>query len=186
MAQTLGVSAQCVRGKGNAMRERYSMPRRVVQKQIGRDAIDRSGSIYSFIKLIAEWCAAALLLLALAPLIGMLAAMVRIASPGPAFYSQTRLGRNGKSYRIYKLRTMFHNCEATTGPVWSCATDHRVTRLGRILRDTHLDELPQLWNVLRGELGLIGTRAGRPEIARRIEATIPEFRKRLAIKPGMT
>jgi lipopolysaccharide/colanic/teichoic acid biosynthesis glycosyltransferase len=81
---------------------------------------------------------------------------------------------------------MFHNCEAYTGPIWSTADDQRVTRLGRILRDTHLDELPQLWNVLRGEMSLIGPRPERPEIAARIGAALPEFHRRLSVRPGLT
>jgi lipopolysaccharide/colanic/teichoic acid biosynthesis glycosyltransferase len=129
---------------------------------------------------------AAALLLCLTPLIAILAVMVKLTSPGPAFYSQIRLGHHGRRYRIYKLRTMNHNCEAATGPVWSSVTDYRVTRLGRVLRDIHLDELPQLWNVLRGEMSLIGPRPERPEIAHRIEAALPEFRQRLALKPGLT
>ncbi len=81
---------------------------------------------------------------------------------------------------------MVHNCEAVTGPVWSCKNDDRVTPIGRILRDTHLDELPQLWNVLRGEMSLVGPRPERMEIARRIEAKLPGFGLRLLVKPGLT
>ena len=117
---------------------------------------------------------------------GALALIVRAASPGPAFYSQIRLGRNGRTFRIFKLRTMADNCEQATGPIWSHADDPRVTRLGRLLRDTHLDELPQLWNVLRGDMSLIGPRPERPEIALHIEGTLPEFPQRLQIRPGMT
>jgi len=81
---------------------------------------------------------------------------------------------------------MFHNCESVTGPVWSCANDDRITPTGRILRDTHLDELPQLWNVLRGEMSLVGPRPERMEIAQRIEAKVPGFGLRLLVKPGLT
>jgi lipopolysaccharide/colanic/teichoic acid biosynthesis glycosyltransferase len=80
---------------------------------------------------------------------------------------------------------MAHECEATTGPVWSIAGDPRVTSVGRWLRDTHLDELPQLWNVLRGEMSLIGPRPERPEIAVQIERWLPEFGQRLAVRPGI-
>jgi lipopolysaccharide/colanic/teichoic acid biosynthesis glycosyltransferase len=141
---------------------------------------------YRLVKLVIEWLAAAMLLLLAAPLVGALALIVRWASPGPAFYSQVRLGKDGRRFRIYKLRTMLDNCEAQTGPVWACANDPRVTPLGRFLRDTHLDELPQLWNVLRGEMGLIGPRPERPEIAQRISDTLPEFPLRLQIRPGLT
>ena len=142
--------------------------------------------LYRFVKVVVEWLTAALLLLSVAPLVGVLALIVRWVSPGPAFYSQIRLGKDGRPFRIYKLRTMRDRCEAHTGPVWSCVNDPRVTPLGRFLRDTHLDELPQLWNVLRGEMSLIGPRPERPEIADRIADTLPEFHLRLQIRPGVT
>jgi len=121
-----------------------------------------------------------------APVIVVLMLLVKLASPGPAFYAQTRLGLRGRRFQIWKLRTMSHNCEAATGPVWSGKNDPRVTPIGRILRDTHLDELPQLWNVLRGEMSLIGPRPERPEIARGIEAAVPGFSLRLQVRPGLT
>jgi lipopolysaccharide/colanic/teichoic acid biosynthesis glycosyltransferase len=150
------------------------------------ERMQSDSDIYCCLKTVVEWFAAAALLIVFAPLLVVLAAMVKLASRGPAFYSQTRLGKDGRHYRIFKLRTMTHNCESTTGPVWAAINDRRVTRLGRILRDTHLDELPQLWNVLRGEMSLIGPRPERPEIAHRIESILPEFNQRLQVKPGMT
>jgi lipopolysaccharide/colanic/teichoic acid biosynthesis glycosyltransferase len=146
----------------------------------------RTSAAYLAFKAAAEWLAAAVLVIVTAPLMGLLALCVKRASPGPAFYSQIRLGLHGSRFRIWKFRTMVHNCEAHTGPVWASADDHRVTRIGRILRDTHLDELPQLWNVLRGEMSLIGPRPERPEIAERIEAAFPGFHRRLRVKPGLT
>src|SRR5262249_29092378 len=101
--------------------------------------------------------ALALLLLA-TPVILVCAALVRLTSRGPAFYSQLRLGRHGRPFRIYKLRTMAHDCEKAGGAQWSRPGDPRVTPLGRFLRKTHLDELPQLWNVLRGDMSLVGPR----------------------------
>jgi lipopolysaccharide/colanic/teichoic acid biosynthesis glycosyltransferase len=121
-----------------------------------------------------------------APLIALFAALVKLTSPGPAFYLQTRLGRNGKAYRICKLRTMVHDCEAGTGPVWAAKDDVRITPLGKILRDTHMDELPQLWNILRGEMALIGPRPERPEIIARIERQVSDYRRRLQVRPGVT
>lgn len=142
---------------------------------------------YLIVKGVAEWCAAAVMLVVLAPLIGLLAGLVQLGSSGPAFYSQTRLGRYGKPFQIYKIRTMTHNCEASTGAVWSSgSSDPRVTRLGRVLRDTHLDELPQLWNVLRGEMSLIGPRPERPEIATNLERMLPGYSSRLLVLPGVT
>lgn len=169
-----------------SMLERDGMSNELVDGRCtDADAYPRR-AVYYWLRGLVERTIVALLLVSIAPLIALLAVLVKITSPGPALYSQTRLGRHGRPFQIYKLRTMIHNCEAFTGPVWSCAQDHRVTPLGRILRDTHLDELPQLWNVLRGEMSLIGPRPERPEIARRLESTFPGFYQRLAIKPGLT
>ncbi len=142
--------------------------------------------VYLMVKWTSEWLLALGLVIATAPLVLLLTAMIKVNSQGPAFYAQTRLGRNGKAYRIFKLRTMVHNAEATTGPVWAAKNDYRITGLGRILRNTHMDELPQLWNVLRGEMSLIGPRPERPEIASRIERDLPCYRNRLALRPGIT
>ena len=142
---------------------------------------------YVAVKTAAEWVAAVALLVILAPVIALLAALVKASSPGPAFYSQVRQGLNGRPYRIFKLRSMTHNCEAKTGAVWSAgANDARVTPVGRLLRDTHLDELPQLWNVVRGDMCLVGPRPERPEIASKLERALPEYSRRLLIKPGVT
>lgn len=143
-------------------------------------------SWYLGCKLAMEWIAATLLLVVLSPLILLLAALVKLTSSGPAFYRQVRLGQNGRPFSICKLRTMTQNCEATTGPVWSGANDPRVTGIGRFLRDTHLDELPQLWNVLRGEMSLIGPRPERPELVARLERLIPHYGDRLLLRPGLT
>jgi lipopolysaccharide/colanic/teichoic acid biosynthesis glycosyltransferase len=141
---------------------------------------------YAFLKTGSEWVVALVMLVLVAPLIAGLAMLVKLNSKGPAFYPQRRLGRFGRPFQIYKLRTMTHRCEQTSGPIWSMADDPRVTRLGRWLRDTHLDELPQLWNVLCGHMSLIGPRPERPEIAAQIEEALPEFRKRLLVRPGIT
>ena len=141
---------------------------------------------YSRVKIVVEWIASLALLIGAAPLVAALAAIIKATSRGPVFYSQLRLGRSGRPFRIYKLRTMAHQCEAVTGPVWSVADDPRVTTIGRWLRDTHLDELPQLLNVIRGEMALIGPRPERPEMAARIERTLPDFADRLLVRPGIT
>jgi lipopolysaccharide/colanic/teichoic acid biosynthesis glycosyltransferase len=142
--------------------------------------------VYLRVKATGEWATALLLAVLLSPVIAVLAFLVKATSHGPAFYLQTRLGRGGKTYRICKLRTMEHNCEGLTGPVWATKDDIRITRLGRVLRHTHLDELPQLWNVLRGDMGLIGPRPERPEIVARIEREVPGYRQRLQVLPGVT
>jgi lipopolysaccharide/colanic/teichoic acid biosynthesis glycosyltransferase len=126
------------------------------------------------------------LLVLFAPVILLAAAAIRLTSAGPAFYLQTRLGRGGRPFRIIKLRTMYHDCEKKSGVRWATPGDSRITRLGRFLRATHLDELPQLINVLRGEMSLVGPRPERPEITPALEATIPNYRERLRVRPGVT
>jgi lipopolysaccharide/colanic/teichoic acid biosynthesis glycosyltransferase len=133
-----------------------------------------------------EWMAALLLLLFTWPLILLAALVVKLTSRGPAFYSQTRLGKHGRPYVIWKLRTMYHNAEHATGPCWATVGDPRVTRVGRFLRATHLDELPQLWNVLRGEMSLVGPRPERPEFVNQLAPLIPRYRDRLLLLPGVT
>ena len=141
---------------------------------------------YIRLKAAIEWLLALVLFVLTLPLLICLAVAVKLTSSGPAFYSQNRLGHKGRVFRIYKIRTMRHNCESATGPVWSLPGDKRVTRLGRWLRESHLDELPQLWNVIQGRMGLVGPRPERPEIAARIEKSIPAFRQRLLVRPGVT
>ena len=151
------------------------------------DPFDVRCGFYPGLKFVSEWLAALVMFVVALPLLGVLALAVRWTSRGPAFYAQTRLGRWGVRYRIYKLRTMVHDAEASTGPVWaSLSGDVRITPLGRVLRSTHLDELPQLWNVLRGEMALIGPRPERPEIAGRIERKVSGYGGRLAVRPGVT
>ena len=127
-----------------------------------------------------------ILLVLSAPLLLVAMAAVKLTSRGPVIYTQTRLGRDRRTFTIYKVRTMYHDCERLTGPCWSTEDDPRITRVGRLLRRTHLDELPQLWNVLRGDMSLVGPRPERPEIARHLEAAIPRYADRLAVPPGLT
>ncbi len=137
-------------------------------------------------KTVLERVAALALLVISGPLMMLLALLVRLTSRGPAFYTQTRLGRHGVPFTIYKLRTMVNRCESLTGPRWSLPGDPRVTGLGRFLRASHLDELPQLLNVLRGDMSLIGPRPERPEFLPELEAACPRYRGRLAVRPGVT
>lgn len=128
---------------------------------------------------------ASLLLLFCWPLVLCAVVLIKLASRGSAFYSQTRLGRGGKPFRIHKVRTMLHDCERSSGPRWSTASDARVLPVGRLLRCTHVDELPQLWNVLRGEMSLVGPRPERPEFLPQLEKVLPRYRERLAVLPGL-
>jgi lipopolysaccharide/colanic/teichoic acid biosynthesis glycosyltransferase len=119
----------------------------------------------------------------------MLLAMlgVRLTSRGSAIYTQTRLGQGGRPFTIYKIRTMYDRCEDESGPCWSDARgDRRVTPIGVYLRKLKIDELPQIWNVLRGEMSLVGPRPERPEIAVMLEEVIPHYGRRLMVRPGLT
>ncbi|MBL8147512.1 MAG: sugar transferase [Anaerolineae bacterium] len=125
-------------------------------------------------------------LAAFALLIPALAIAIRVNSPGGIFYRQERLGKSGQPFFILKLRTMVDNAEQQTGAVFAQKGDPRVTRTGRFLRKTRLDELPQLVNVLRGEMSLVGPRPERPEHVARLQQKIPFYRTRLAVRPGLT
>lgn len=138
------------------------------------------------VKVVVEWTIALLFLIPIAVVLAFLALAVMLTSPGGAFYRQRRVGLNGTIFTMIKLRTMTANCEAATGAVWSRPGDPRVTKVGRILRDTHLDELPQLLNVIRGDMSLIGPRPERPEIVPELALTIPNYMDRLAVRPGLT
>jgi lipopolysaccharide/colanic/teichoic acid biosynthesis glycosyltransferase len=146
----------------------------------------RPSTWYDVCKAGGERAFALILLIVSAPLILLAAVLVKLSSPGPVLYSQTRLGRNGRSYTIYKIRSMSHNCEKQSGPRWSTAGDTRVTRIGHLLRRTHIDELPQLWNVVRGDMSLIGPRPERPEFVPQLERALPQYRTRLLVRPGVT
>jgi lipopolysaccharide/colanic/teichoic acid biosynthesis glycosyltransferase len=129
--------------------------------------------------------AAAILIPAL-PLMLLCLLAVRLGSPGPALYTQARVGRGGRVFTLYKIRTMYHDCESLTGPRWSMPGDPRITPIGQVLRRLHLDELPQLFNVLKGDMSLIGPRPERPEIVRNLRQVVPGYDRRHAVKPGIT
>jgi lipopolysaccharide/colanic/teichoic acid biosynthesis glycosyltransferase len=121
-----------------------------------------------------------------APLFGLIALAIRLDSPGPVFFVQERLGRLQTPFRCLKFRTMYDGAELRTGPVWTTAGDPRITRVGRILRRSRLDELPQLINVLRGEMALVGARPIRKYFADQLAKDIPLYNARFLFKPGLT
>lgn len=111
--------------------------------------------------------------------------LIRLEDGGPVFYRQTRLGRDGRRFRLLKFRTMVVDAETETGPVWAGPRDPRITRVGGVLRRLRFDELPQLLSVLRGEMSLVGPRPERPELAERFERDLPGFSRRLRVRPGI-
>jgi len=112
--------------------------------------------------------------------------LIWIEDRGPIFYSQNRIGKNKKIFKVYKFRTMIPDAEKISGAVWSTKNDPRITRIGHILRKTALDEIPQLLNIIRGEMSFVGPRAERPELHNEFIKTIPEFDKRLKVTPGLS
>ncbi len=127
-----------------------------------------------------------LLLIPGLPLTALLVVLVRLTSKGPGIYRQVRVGLNGQNFTMYKIRTMRSDAEAATGAVWCGKRDPRITRVGNVLRLLHLDELPQLWNIARGEMCLIGPRPERPEFTQVLEDLVPGYVDRLLVKPGVT
>ncbi len=125
-------------------------------------------------------------LLVVAPLAAVLAILIRLDSPGPVLYRQERVGEGGRSFMLIKFRSMRHDAEAETGPVWAMDDDHRVTRVGKWLRKFRLDELPQMVNVLRGEMSFVGPRPERPWFVAHLKQSIPYYNLRHAVKPGIT
>jgi lipopolysaccharide/colanic/teichoic acid biosynthesis glycosyltransferase len=120
------------------------------------------------------------------PLLALAALAIKLEDRGPVFYRQTRLGKNGRPFAIFKLRSMRVDAEARTGPVWAAQGDARTTRVGRILRRLSIDELPQLFNVLRGEMSVVGPRPERPAFTKHFSRTNPRYVHRLIVAPGLT
>jgi lipopolysaccharide/colanic/teichoic acid biosynthesis glycosyltransferase len=120
------------------------------------------------------------------PLCAACAGLIKLFSEGPVIYVQPRVGKDGRLFRMYKLRTMYLDAEAATGAVWASARDSRVIPVCRWMRLSHVDELPQLVNVLRGDMSLVGPRPERPEILAELEKKYPQVRERLAVRPGIT
>jgi lipopolysaccharide/colanic/teichoic acid biosynthesis glycosyltransferase len=146
----------------------------------------RAQRLYQPLRRLLDFTLALALTLAALPVVLIVAALVRLTSRGPAFYTQTRIGRGGRPFTIYKIRSMIDKCESLTGPRWTIPGDPRVTPLGWLLRRTHVDELPQLLNVLKGEMSLIGPRPERPEFVNALKKALPGYQDRHNVLPGIT
>jgi sugar transferase (PEP-CTERM system associated) len=138
------------------------------------------------VKRVSDLVLATVGLILASPFLLVSAIAIRMTSPGSAFYSQQRVGREGQIFTIYKLRSMRADAEEGTGAVWSRAGDPRVTPVGRLLRRTRLDELPQLWNVLCGDMSFVGPRPERPEFIAALTSEIPFYGQRHVVRPGLT
>ncbi len=138
------------------------------------------------IKRVSDLLFASLGLVLASPLILATWLALRFDASGPAIYSQVRVGKDGVPFTIHKFRSMRVDAEAASGAVWAKENDPRVTRLGRFLRRTRLDELPQLWNVLRGDMSFVGPRPERPEFIAELSRKIPYYGQRHVVRPGLT
>jgi exopolysaccharide biosynthesis polyprenyl glycosylphosphotransferase len=149
---------------------------------------NRDGAInpYPFLKRLIDIALALIGMIPFVIILPFLALIIRVDSRGGVFYTQERMGRNGCTFRVIKLRSMVQDAEAQTGAVFSRKGDPRVTRVGRIMRKTRLDELPQLVNVLRGDMSFVGPRPERPEHVTRLTEKIPFYRTRMIVRPGLT
>jgi exopolysaccharide biosynthesis polyprenyl glycosylphosphotransferase len=121
-----------------------------------------------------------------APLWPLVMLIIKLDSKGPVFYTQTRVGKGGHIFKVVKFRTMRQDAEAANGPQWAGANDPRVTRAGRFLRSSRLDEIPQLWCVLKGDMAFVGPRPERPEFVERLSIEIPYYGVRHMVRPGLT
>ncbi len=137
-------------------------------------------------KQFAESMISLALLILFSPLLLLAMIAIKLESAGPIFFRQERVGQDGKVFVLWKFRSMYQNAESATGPVWAQKNDRRVTRVGRILRSTRIDELPQLFNVLRGDMSLVGPRPERPAFVKELAENIPFYQLRHTVKPGVT
>lgn len=138
------------------------------------------------VKNAADRVLAGIVLLLALPVLGIAAGLIKLSSPGPVLYSQRRVGRNEKEFTLYKLRTMLPSAESETGPVFASDDDPRVTPVGRLLRATRIDELPQFVNILGGSMSLVGPRPERPAFVAEFRRSIPGYVERFQVKPGLT
>ena len=150
------------------------------------DGFSSGRQLSMIFKRVFDLAVSALLLIISAPIILIAALLVKIDSPGPAFYRQVRVGRYGATYEILKLRSMRRDAEAGGSAIWAQKGDTRVTRIGRIIRLIRVDELPQMWTVLKGDMSFVGPRPERPEFVTELERQIPFYAERHMVKPGIT
>ena len=127
-----------------------------------------------------------MVLILILPVILITAFLIKIDSRGPIFFTQKRAGKDGKEYKLIKFRSMREDAEANTGPVWAQVNDNRITRVGSVIRKARIDEIPQIFNVLKGDMSIVGPRPERPFFVKKLEKKIPYYSQRLCVKPGVT
>lgn len=141
---------------------------------------------YIPIKHILDVVFASVILIITSPVILLFMLLVRLETPGGVFYSQERVGLMGKKFKVTKLRSMYAGIEKKSGAMWAQKNDPRVTKIGHFMRKTRIDELPQLWSVIKGDMSLIGPRPERPNFTEQFSKEYPGFEQRLRIKPGLS
>jgi sugar transferase (PEP-CTERM system associated) len=146
----------------------------------------RKSHVRRFIKLIVDLSLSFVLLILLSPLFILTVVLIKIDSEGPVIFSQERVGKNRKTYLIYKFRSMIADAEKQCGPVWATDDDDRITRIGKIIRKLRVDEIPQLFNVLKGDMSFVGPRPEREFFVDNLESIIPYYQERFNVKPGIT
>jgi len=158
-----------------------------VQRNIGKNTtvVVENKFWYEKIKRVMDIVLSLIGLVIAIPLMLIFGIAIKLESKGPVFYSQERVGKNGKVFMLYKLRSMYQNAEEN-GAKWAEKDDPRVTKVGRIMRKTRIDELPQLFNVLKGDMSIVGPRPERPIFTYQFNEEIPGFVNRLQVKPGLT
>jgi sugar transferase (PEP-CTERM system associated) len=139
-----------------------------------------------FLKRAADLIMSFAMLVVFLPLMGLIALLIKLDSRGPAIFSQERVGAKGKIYRMHKFRSMVEDAEKMSGPVWARDDDGRITRVGKIIRKLRIDELPQLWNVLKGNMSFVGPRPEREHFVKQLEKKVPYYSERFTVKPGIT
>ncbi len=146
----------------------------------------RKSKTRRLIKRLSDILLSLILLMLTAPLMAFVALLIKLDSRGPVIFSQERVGQNNRPYMVHKFRSMVADAEKHTGPVWAKDDDDRITRVGRVIRKLRIDELPQLWNALKGEMSMVGPRPERAHFVAQLEAVIPFYRERFSVKPGIT
>jgi exopolysaccharide biosynthesis polyprenyl glycosylphosphotransferase len=168
----------------------------VVAPEVGTFALISTGFIgwvvsvarhrFQQFKRILDIVSASVGLILACPILVFVAILIKVVAPGPVFFKQERVGYKGRIFEIYKIRTMEVDAEKNTGPIWAREDDPRLIKFGKIIRKLHIDELPQLLNVLRGEMSIVGPRPERPVFVQKLSGEISDYKKRINVKPGIT
>jgi exopolysaccharide biosynthesis polyprenyl glycosylphosphotransferase len=146
----------------------------------------RSSAFFLMLRRVVSFMASLVLLMVVLPVIPFVILAIKLDSKGPVLYRQKRVGRGGVTFYCYKFRTMRQDAEADTGPTWAGDDDPRITRVGKFLRSSRLDEIPQLWNVVKGDMAFAGPRPERPEFVEWLTQEIPYYPVRHVVRPGIT